>query len=179
VDHAHRPARLNGPSQNPGQTPNGWPAGQPPIGRLAGQPSIGRLAGQSPIGRLADHQLELRLDADPFWMAPLRAFTSDIAARADFDLDAVADLTLAVDEACAALVGAAAPRDTLVCRFAVGTDHITVTATLPGCWPQERLLPDDGIGWRILTTLADDVQLLDELPAPGIRLTKHRAPSGG
>jgi serine/threonine-protein kinase RsbW len=154
VDHAYRPAQFDSPSRQPND----------------------RLAGHQPNDRLAGHQLELRLDAHPFWMAPLRALTSDLAARADFDLDAVADLTLAVNEACTVLVEAAAPRDTVVCRFAVGPDYITVTATLPSLWPQAQPRYDSSIGWRILTTLADDVQLVDEERAPGIRLTKHRAP---
>lgn len=129
-------------------------------------------------GRL-DHQLELHLDTDPFWMSSLRAVTTDLAMRADFDLDSALDLTLAVDEACTALVGVAAPRDTLVCSFEVGAEQITVTATLPAGWqPGERHPRTDGFGWLILTALTDNVELLDGEHAAGIRLVKRRAPDG-
>lgn|GEM_PF-2436712 len=137
------------------------------------------------LGRPTRHQLELRLDADPFWMSSLRVLTADLAMRADFDLDSVDDLILAVDEACSALVGIATPRHTLICCFAIGAEGITVTATLAGGrWAAEPYLPTDSLGWRILTTLADDVQLVrDELPngerAAGIRLVKQRAPGVG
>lgn len=127
------------------------------------------------------HQLELRVDADPFWMSSLRALITDLAMRADFDLDAVADLTLAVDEACALLIGASAPHETLVCRFAVSADSITVTATLPPVEHPARRpnLPTDTFGWRVIRTLADEVELLTADGAPGIRLTKLRMAAGG
>lgn len=126
------------------------------------------------------HQLELRVDADPFWMSALRALITDLAIRAEFDLDAVADLTLAVDEACAALIGAAAPYDTLVCRFAVAADRITVTATLPTVQRADRhALPTDTFGWRVIMTLADDVELMDRDGVLGIRLTKFGVAAGG
>ena len=126
------------------------------------------------------HQLELRVDADPFWMSALRALITDVAIRADFDLDSVADLTLAVDEACAALIGAAAPQDTLVCRFAVAADRITVTVTLPIGWRTERRsLPTDTFGWRVIRTLTDDVELMDGRGSLGIRLVKLRTAAAG
>lgn len=126
------------------------------------------------------HQLELRVDADPFWMSALRALITDIAIRADFDLDSVADLTLAVDEACAVLIGAAAPHDTLVCRFAVAVDRITVTATLPATWNRERrTVPTDTFGWRVIRTLTDDVELVQDDHTLCIQLTKLRVAAGG
>jgi serine/threonine-protein kinase RsbW len=121
------------------------------------------------------HQLELRVDADPFWLSALRALITDLAIRADFDLDSVADLTLAVDEACAALIGAAAPQDVLVCRFAVTVDRITVTATLPfGRHTGRSDVSTETFGWRVISTLADDVELIRADQTLGIRLTKLR-----
>ena len=126
------------------------------------------------------HQLELRVDADPFWLSSLRALITDLAIRADFDLDSVADLTLAVDEACAALIGAAAPHDTLICRFAVSVDLITVSATLPTGWRADRpSLPTDTFGWRVIRPLADDVELMDDAGVLGIRLTKFGTAASG
>jgi serine/threonine-protein kinase RsbW len=122
------------------------------------------------------HQLEMRVDADPFWMSSVRALTTDLAIRADFDLDSVADLTLAVDEACAILIDVAQQQDTLVCRFAVAIDGITVTVSLPIGWHRDRpCLRTDSFGWRVITTLADDVELVDGSGGEGmlaVRLTK-------
>ena len=128
------------------------------------------------------HQLELQVDADPFWMSALRALTTDVAIRADFDLDSVADLTLAVDEACAMLIDAAQPEDTLVCRFAMVADRIIVTVTLPGGWHDRPGLSTDTFGWRVMVTLVDDVELLDGTGGDAtlaIRLAKLRVPAGG
>jgi serine/threonine-protein kinase RsbW len=125
----------------------------------------------------------MRVDADPFWMSALRALTTDLAIRADFDLDSVADLTLAVDEACAMLIDVAGPHDTLVCRFAVAVDRITATVSLPIRWQRDR--PDlrtDTFGWRVMVTLTDDVELVDGSGGEGmvaVRLTKLRVSASG
>ena len=55
--------------------------------------------------------VEVRTSATAALIPTIRAVVSDLAARADFDLDAISDLRMAVDEACATLVDAA---DTLV-----------------------------------------------------------------
>lgn len=128
------------------------------------------------------HQLELHVDADPFWMSALRALTTDLAIRVDFDLDSVADFTLAVDEACAMLIAISSYQDTLVCRFAVAPDRITVTATLPVTWHDDRpALRTDTFGWQVMVTLADEVELVDDGDGqrPAIRLTQHRKPANG
>ncbi|HEY3260834.1 MAG TPA: ATP-binding protein [Pseudonocardiaceae bacterium] len=132
------------------------------------------------------HQLELRVDAEPFWMSGIRALTTDLAIRADFDLDSVADLTLAVDEACAMLIDVAEAGDTLACRFSVTVDEIMVTATLPvGRRVDRPSLATNTFGWRVMVTLADDVDLIDSSEDVGrdaalaIRLTKRRGPAGG
>jgi serine/threonine-protein kinase RsbW len=148
-------------------------------------PSQVRAHGSGAHGRLRSvrHQLELRVDADPFWMSALRALTTDLAIRLDFDLDSVADLTLAVDEACAMLIATAGHRDTLVCWFAVSPDRVTVTVTLMAAWRDHRpALRTDTFGWRVMVTLADEVELVadnDGDGTPAIHLSKLRIPVGG
>jgi serine/threonine-protein kinase RsbW len=155
--------------------------------------SNGLRNGRSVLGR---HQLELRLDADPFWMSPLRALVSDLAIRADFDLDAVSDLTLAVDEACAVLISAAHAGERLKCRFLMAPDEITVVTSLPGATAPNggrpagataepepcRSVATDTFGWQVMDALTDRVELTPADGADGgmgIRITKHRtAPHG-
>jgi serine/threonine-protein kinase RsbW len=78
-----------------------------------------------------------------------------VAMRQDFDLDAIADLKLAVDEACSMLVLKATKGSILSCRFRPGDGEIRVLATAMSDTDQ---WPDTGsFGWHVLSTLTDSV----------------------
>jgi hypothetical protein len=49
----------------------------------------------------------------------IRAVAADLAARADFEVDSIDDLRMAVDDACTMLIEIAAQGATLSCRFTV------------------------------------------------------------
>ncbi len=122
--------------------------------------------------------VEVRTSASAALIPTIRAVASDLAARADFDLDAISDLRMAVDEACATLVDVAAPKSMLRCTFLVQAEHIEVQAeVLAG--QADAAVSTDTFGWRVLQTLADDVQALrapgtaEIGPTVGIRLHKH------
>ncbi|WP_224389659.1 ATP-binding protein [Pseudonocardia sp. ICBG1293] len=102
-----------------------------------------------------DNTVEIRVAARPALIPTVRAVASDLAARADFDLDAVSDLRMAVDEACATLVAVAAPGSPLRCTFAVSDERIEVAALVETAAGTQ--LPTDSFGWRVLQTLADHV----------------------
>ncbi len=102
--------------------------------------------------------VEVRVPATPRAVVTLRTVAADLAARAEFTLDAVADLRMAVDEACSSLVSLARPDTKLTCTFILHEEHITVTASVSTYGPER--LPTDSFGWRVLTTLADDVRML-------------------
>ena len=76
--------------------------------------------------------VEVRTSATAALIPTIRAVASDLAARADFDLDAISDLRMAVDEACATLVDVAAPATMLQCTFRVHAEHIEVHAHVRG-----------------------------------------------
>lgn len=125
----------------------------------------------------ADHQVELRVDASAPWLASVRLLAGDLATRADFDLDTVADLKLAVDEACAELIRSALPGAVLTCTFAVRHDALTMTAVVPAAPNSE--VDVHSFGWRVLTTLADEVEVLHSdasapWPTLGMRLHTRR-----
>lgn len=111
--------------------------------------------------------VEIRTSASAALIPTIRAVASDLAARADFDLDAISDLRMAVDEACATLVEIAAPSSTLRCTFMVRPEHISVEAEVQAA-DSDATVSTDTFGWRVLQTLTDEV-------------TVHRAPgvSGG
>ena len=129
-----------------------------------------------PVAESGASIVEIRISARPALIPTVRAVASDLAGRADFDLDAISDLRMAVDEACTTLVGLAAANGTLSCKFVLNPDQIEVivsTAT-PAPGAQVRT---DSFGWRVLQTLADEVstaQGVDGSPeAIAIRLTKQ------
>lgn len=114
----------------------------------------------------ADHgvTLEVRSLATPALIPTIRAVAADLAARADFDLDAISDLRMAVDEACATLVALTGPESRLTCMFAVLPDRIRVEVTIPrtaGSPSGWTTVATDTFGWRVLETLADDVAVVD------------------
>ncbi len=121
--------------------------------------------------------VEVRTSASAALIPTIRAVASDLAARADFDLDAISDLRMAVDEACATLVDVAAPRSDLLCTFLVRADGIEVRARVRTTGPDSGVSTDT-FGWRVLQTLADEVAVIgpsadDGAPATvGIRLDK-------
>ena len=111
-------------------------------------------------------EVEVRVAASSDAAATVRTVAADLAARAEFTLDAVADLRLAVDEACATLLATARPGTRLTCTFSLDEERITITATVSTTGPTS--LPTDTFGWRVLRTLSDDLRVLGEAPrTPG------------
>lgn len=104
--------------------------------------------------------IEIRLGANRTHLPLVRAVAFDIALGADFDLEEISDIELAVDEACSWLISQAVAGSLLSCRFSLGVDSfgadsLAVTATVttaaevtpgPATW-----------GWHLLTTLTDAV----------------------
>lgn len=102
--------------------------------------------------------VEVRVPAGPRAVITMRTVAADLAARAEFTLDAVADLRMAVDEACTSLVALARPETRLTCVFNVHEERITVTASVLTSGAER--LDTESFGWRVLTTLAGDVRML-------------------
>lgn len=123
--------------------------------------------------------VEVRVAAQPEQLAVMRAVVGDLAMRADFDVDSIADIRLAVDEACSSLVRLAAASASLVCRFQSGAEGLTVTAEVIS---SESSGPrKDTFSWRVLSALTDSVSTSVEATADTagshlvrIELTKGR-----
>lgn len=120
--------------------------------------------------------VEVRISARPALIPTVRAVASDLAGRADFDLDAISDLRMAVDEACTTLIGVADQDEVLSCRFVLASDRIEVTVSAKA-EPTLTAINTDSFGWRVLETLADEVSTgrgIDSAPESlFIQLTKH------
>jgi serine/threonine-protein kinase RsbW len=104
-------------------------------------------------GDVSSDEIELRLGAELTNLPIIRSLTSSIAMRADFDLDAIADLKLAVDEACSTLITRAATDATLSCTFKVSKDEIRFVTSIRSA--DDATPSSDSFGWRVLTTLTD------------------------
>ncbi len=102
----------------------------------------------------------MQVTAEASELPPLRLVAADLAARADFDLDTVEDLRLAVDEAAAELVGVAAADAVLTCTLWLDVAQMEVTVSVPAK-PGARVR-QNSFGWRVLTTLVDEVRVTGE-----------------
>jgi serine/threonine-protein kinase RsbW len=119
----------------------------------------------------------VRLPADGAYLSVLRTATAGLAARLDFTLDEIEDLRIAVDEACAMLLGQAIPGSSLECCFTLGRENMTISVSVPCLTPQ--VPASDTFAWTVLAALAGSV---DAHAGPGDRLTivmrKSRDSSG-
>jgi len=129
-----------------------------------------------PVAETGAAVVEIRISARPALIPTIRAVASDLAGRADFDLDAISDLRMAVDEACTTLVALAAADGMLSCKFVLNHAQIEVTVSTATPAPGAEVRTDS-FGWRVLQTLADEVTAahgIDGEPdAIAIRLTKR------
>ena len=100
-------------------------------------------------------RLELRVPTTATQLPAVRAMAGDLAIRMDYDLDAVEDLRLAVDEACATLSTIGAPDAPLTVIFETTRAGLHIEAWVPTADGVE--VPRDGFGWAILATLVDSV----------------------
>jgi len=114
-----------------------------------------KVTGWEPPPLHAHNDIELWLGADLVHLPIVRSVVATIATRADFDLDAIADLRLAVDEACSTLITRAIPGTTMRCRFTVSDEELRFTGTVKSATDSKP--STKSFGWRVLTTLTDAV----------------------
>jgi len=98
-------------------------------------------------------EVELLVPARAGQGATARAVAVDLAAREDLDVDSIADIRLAVGEACEALVAMAVPNSTLRCWFRAAAGALRITVQVRStAWVRPR---QDSFRWRAMTTLTD------------------------
>ena len=100
-------------------------------------------------------RLELRVPITPTQLPAVRAMVGDLAMRMDYDLDAVEDLRLAVDEASAILSQVSDGDAPLTVVFETSRAGLHIEAWVPTVDGKE--VPRDGFGWAVLATLVDAV----------------------
>ena len=112
--------------------------------------------------------VDLDVPADPAYLAVVRTATAGLGARLDLTLDAIEDLRIAVDEACALLLdGSTHPDRILHTSFSVSDDGLSVTIHGPA-----RVLPrETNFAWSVLDALVGGVETGRSGDGNWIRLT--------
>ncbi len=152
-------------------------------GSLSGKFSGGHMAeGASHINgkRQSSQSVELRVAATLENLAVLRTLVAAIGTFEDLDFDAVADLRLAVDEACTRLIRSAVPDSTLLLVVDPQPDALVVHASTT-CDSPDILAPGS-FSWHVLSSLTDEVTTFSDGQKPegqifGISMTTRRASS--
>ncbi len=111
----------------------------------------------------------LTLPGSGAYLAILRTTTAGLAARLGFDLDAIEDLRIAVDEACTLLLDQ--PAAEITCRFYPDTDGIAIELEAPNTGGRQRWA--DTFAWQLLSSLAQDVAVVETSDTVAITLRKN------
>lgn len=126
--------------------------------------------------------VELRVAAKLENLAVLRTLVGAVGTFSDLDFDAVADIRLAVDEACTRLIRSAAPGATLVVVVDPRDDIVIVEASAE-CDGDDVVTPGS-FSWHVLSSLTDEVSTFHNGHGAdrdgrifGITLTTRRAGS--
>lgn len=127
----------------------------------------------------SDRAVEFRLAAQLENLAVIRTLVSAVGTFEDLDFDAVADLRLAVDEACTRLIRSAAPGASLVVLVNPSDEQVVVEAS--AICSQPDVVTPGSFSWHVLTSLTDEVTTFNDghdLGEPnrmfGISLTTRR-----
>ncbi|WP_197382242.1 ATP-binding protein [Mycolicibacterium mengxianglii] len=123
--------------------------------------------------------VELRIAAQLENLAVVRTVIGAIGTFEDLDLDAVADLRLAVDEACTRLIKSAATDATLVLVIEPRLNELVINVSTTSL--AEDILTPGSFSWHVLTSLTDEVSTFRDgadldgtAPVFGISLTTRR-----
>ncbi|MGV0808764.1 ATP-binding protein [Mycolicibacterium setense] len=133
-----------------------------------------------PKPRRVERSVEIRVAARLENLAVVRTLVAAVAAFEDLDFDVVADLRLAVDEACTALIRSAVPDSSL--HLVVDPHDESVVITASTTCTGAAVLEPGSFSWHVLSSLTDEVNTFTNGDGPddtgqvfGITLTTRRA----
>lgn len=141
---------------------------------------MAEVASQGIGQRYSAQSVELRVAATLENLAVLRTLVAAIGTFEDLDFDAVADLRLAVDEACTRLIRSAVPDSTLLLVVDPQPEALLVHAST-NCASPDILAPGS-FSWHVLSSLTDEVTTFSDGQSSGgqvfgISMTTRRASS--
>ncbi|HEY6575819.1 MAG TPA: ATP-binding protein [Mycobacterium sp.] len=127
-----------------------------------------------------DNEVEFRVAAKLENLAVLRTLIAAVGTFEDLDMDTVADLRLAVDEACTRLIRSAVPGSTLVVVVRPRDSDVVIDASTTCSSPD--IMAPGSFSWHVLSSLTDEVKTFQNGEAVddgvfGISMTTRRASS--
>jgi serine/threonine-protein kinase RsbW len=105
-----------------------------------------------PLGEPVEFRVAAKLES----LAVVRTLVNALGTLEDLDLDAIADLRLALDEACTRLIRSAARDATLVVKVEPHPSELVITASAP-CIGADILRPGT-FSWHVISSLTDDLR---------------------
>jgi serine/threonine-protein kinase RsbW len=123
-------------------------------------------------------EIRLSVPARADYVHVLRSVIASVAAKLDFSYDDIEDLRLAVDEACAYLLGLRDAPTLLTLSITPSGTSVDVLASVDGA---EAAEPAAGLQsnmvWHLLGALTDEARFEEQGGQPGIRFTKSATAS--
>lgn len=125
-------------------------------------------------------EITVTVPARPEFAHVLRAVVASVAARMDLAYDVIEELRILVDEASAQLLAIRSPATLL--RLAVVPSQAALeirvsTDAHVGQWPPEQA--ERGLGWQVLSGLADEAMFEHRDGRAGVRIRKLASAPGG
>jgi len=102
-------------------------------------------------------EVVLTVPADSRYLSVVRTAAAGLGARLDFTLDDIEDLRIAVDEACALLLGQARTDSTLRVAFTLGVDSLR--ARVAASCDHPSLPSREGFSWTVLSALTSSLDM--------------------
>ena len=122
-------------------------------------------------------EIRLSVPARADYVHVLRSVIASVAAKLDFSYDDIEDLRLAVDEACAYLLGLRDGPTSLSLTITPSGRTVDVLASVDGVEAAERAQGlQANMVWHLLGALTDEARFEEAGGHPGIRFMK-RAPA--
>jgi len=130
--------------------------------RPSSRGDVSTIRGRQRFGVVEDTErpldtVDLRVPADPAYLAVVRTAAAGLGTRLDLTLDEIEDLRIAVDEACSLLLaGQAHPGRCLEAAFEVGlVGDQSLAVTISG--PVGELPREASFSWSVLRALTGEV----------------------
>jgi len=121
-------------------------------------------------------EIRLSVPARADYVHVLRSVVASVAAKLDFSYDDIEDLRLAVDEACAYLLGLREGPTILTLSITPSDGSVDVLASVDGAEAAEQAKGlQANMIWHLLGALTDEARFEEQSGQPGIRFTKSAA----
>lgn len=115
--------------------------------------------------------VELTVPARTSYVTLIRSATSAICAQADFTVDALDDLRLAVDEAAALLIARAVEDSDIITQWQVSGPAVLIDMSCPTS--SDAPVATNTFAWTVLTALVEQVDCTVDDGLIHIRLAAH------